>query len=183
MVSQNTKDNIERQSSNPDVKRLYGEKSIANLRNEGYSARAIEDIVFVADKYRARPSKIANSLGQGYNINQISEIYENARNKKFDVNIVKSFYDMFKPGKGKLSEMIKKISNESLIYEIYSRVGDNGPLCSVSKALEGLTNLGKDYEGNFEKTLQGLINRKELADEESWELDNEAFAKGINCYC
>ena len=91
------------------VNKTYGAKSIARLRNEGCSNREIEDIVFIADKRRAKISKVEELLESGYNINQISEIYDAARTSMTSISTMDAFYEAFKPEKDCLADIANEV--------------------------------------------------------------------------
>jgi hypothetical protein len=91
------------------LNKSYGAKSIGNLRNDGCSNREIEDIVEIADKHRALPSKVRELFSSGYNVNQVSEIYDAARTAMTSVKTMDSFYEAFKPEKDCLVDMANDV--------------------------------------------------------------------------
>jgi hypothetical protein len=92
------------------AQKMYGEKSIGNLRDAGYSPAAIEDITFIAQKYRAKPSVIEAMFSEGYTPQQTEEIYAAARSSGIGhIKGVRKFYDHFRKHPGSLEEKMHKI--------------------------------------------------------------------------
>ena len=157
------------------TQKIYGAKSIGNLREQGYSARALEDITQISEGCGIRPSNVTQYLSKGYNSKQISEIYGASKENKLPVKDVKAFYDAFKPLKGELSQKIMDVETFQASYEVYEGYNTGH---EKLMALRGVTSLGKDYGGNFEETMMAFenkVNRKEEPIREFYQKESDFF--------
>ena len=128
------------------MKKTYGDKTIERLRENGYSARAIEDITYLAHKHNARVGKIEEFLSQGYNPAQTDEIYGAARKFNQSPQKIQIFYDRFKPEQGKLAEMISQVVDKLHDEDLH-----------FSEILSFLVHQSYKYEGDFTETLDNLV--------------------------